>query len=154
MRILLLILISLPTVLSAQIKIDDVGDGWKNKVDSAVTLIKTVSPDAWSLLDSTTANIEFWLGDRSSTRPDPNFKKGTILLAVDEIELGIVNIAAVLVHESLHLSFHQKQFKLDPKQEELTAYLWELLFLSQVPNCPLWLIYNAESQIKIIYSEN
>jgi hypothetical protein len=153
MRILFILIMSLPTLVSAQIKIDDVGDGWKVKVDSAITLIKKVSPDAWLLLDSTTSNVEFWLGDRSSTRPDPNFKKGTILLAVDEIELGVVNIAAVLVHESLHLSFHQRKFALEPKQEELTAYLWELLFLVQVPNCPLWLIQNAEAQIKTIYSE-
>lgn len=154
MRTLLIILICLPTLLKAQIQVDDVGDGWKSKVDSAITLIKSVSPEAWSVLDSTTSHIEFWLGDRSSTRPDPNFNKGTILLAVDEIELGIVNIAAVLVHESLHLSFHQKQLKIDQNQEEITAYVWELLFLMKVPNCPIWLIHNAESQIKLIYSRN
>ncbi len=141
-------------MVSGQIVVDDVGDGWKKKVDSAMTLVKTVSPDAWALIDSTTNRVEFWLGDRSSTRPDPNFKKGTILLAVDEIDLGVINIAAVLVHESLHLSFHQKKFGLDPIQEEVTAYLWELAFLLQVPNCPVWLVKNAEYQIMTLRSKN
>jgi len=153
MRTIFIVLMLLPTLLSAQIKVDDVGDGWKSRVDSAIQLIQKVSPDAWALLDSTTNKVEFWLGDRSSTRPDPAFGKGTILLAVDDIELGVFNVAAVLVHESLHLSFHQKKLRLEAKQEELTAYLWELLFLMQVPGCPFWLIHNAEYQIKTIYSD-
>lgn len=153
MRALFLLLVSFPILATAQIRVDNVGDGWKARVDSAIQLVKEVSPTAWALLDSTTANVEFWLGDRSSTRPDPTFKKGTILLAVDEIEFGIVNIAAVLVHESFHLSLHQRQFKIESNQEEITAYVWELLFLMQVPNCPLWLIHNAESQIKLIQSK-
>lgn len=146
----MLALILTPIMASAQIKVDDVGDGWKLKVDSAIQLIKQVSPDAGAVLDSNVDRVEFWLGDRSSTRPDRNGGKGTILIAVDEIPLGIYNIAAVLVHESLHLHFNRIKFKLDPKQEELTAYCWELLFLIQIPNCPTWLIQNAEFQIRTL----
>jgi len=153
MRTIFIILLSFPFTAFGQILIDDVGDGWKKKVDSAIVLIKKVSPYAWAVLDNSTNRVEFWLGDRSSTRPDPNFGKGTILMAVDEIELGIVNMAAVLVHESLHLHFHQNKLGLEPNHEEITAYLWELVFLIQVPSCPVWLIKNAEYQISTLQSE-
>jgi hypothetical protein len=154
MKRLLIILSLLPINLFGQILVDDVGDGWKNKVDSAICLIQTVSPEASALLTRTTNRVEFWLGDRSSTRPDPNLGQGTILLAVDEIGLGIINIAAVLVHESLHLFLHQTQAGLQPDHEEATAYFWELIFLEKVPNCPTWLIINAETQLKAIGTGN
>lgn len=148
--ILLLLICTISIVANAQIKVDDVGDGWKLKVDSAIQLIGRTSIDAKNLLDSSTARVEFWLGDRSSTRPDPDRKRGTILLAVDEIGLGIENIAAVLVHESFHLHIYNLGYKLDPIDEERWAYTWELLFLTQVQNCPHWLILNAEYQINAL----
>ena len=154
MKALIFVLILLPIQAIAQIKVDDVGDGWKAKVDSAITLVKDVSPEAYKVLIGSTDRVEFWLGDRSSTRPDPDYNRGTILLAVDEIELGVVNIAAALVHESLHLRFHQNRTKLEPDHEEATAYFWELLFLLKVPNCPEWLIINAETQLKAIGNRN
>jgi hypothetical protein len=155
MKRLLLSLLSLLSFSAfSQIAIDDVGDGWKSRVDSAITIIAQVSPEAKALLDSTTNRVEFWLGDRSSTRPEPGGKKGTILLAVDEIDLGIYNIAAVLVHESFHLHIHRIKFKMKPTDEEIAAYIWEMMFLKQIPNCPPWLIINAEYQIKLLSSEN
>jgi hypothetical protein len=154
MKAIFFILILLPIQVIGQIRVDDVGDGWKAKVDSAITLVRNTSPEAYKVLVNSTSNVEFWLGDRSSTRPNPDFTKGTILLAVDEIELGIVNISAVLVHESLHLYFHQVKANLDPNHEEATAYFWELIFLFKVPNCPNWLIINAETQLKAIGSQN
>jgi hypothetical protein len=154
MKALSILALLIPLQLFGQIKVDDVGDGWKAKVDSAITLVQTVSPEAYRILLTSTDRVEFWLGDRSSTRPDPNYQKGIILLAVDEMQLGVVNIAAVLVHESLHLHFHRTQTKLDQKQEEVTAYFWELIFLLSVPNCPDWLIINAETQMKAIGERN
>jgi hypothetical protein len=152
-RFILAILLA-PLCASAQIKIDDVGDGWKAKVDSAMFIISQVSPHAKALIDSTTEHVEFWLGDRSSTRPDPKGGKGTILLAVDEIELGVVNIAAVLVHESFHLHIHRIKYKMAATDEEIAAYVWELAFLKQVTSCPSWLIRNAEYQIRTLSTQN
>jgi len=148
MRTILFLLLSMPSLLFGQIVIDEVGDGWKAKVDSAIQLIKTNAPEAYRVLEENTNHIEFWIGDMSTTAPDPKKGKGTILIAVDEIELGIYNLAAVLVHESLHLHFHRKGIKMDPIQEEITAYAWEKLFLIQLPNCPMWLIQNADFQIR------
>lgn len=152
MKGFLLAIFLAPIAAFSQIRVDDVGDGWKSKVDSAIVLIKQTSPQAAALLDSTTIHIEFWLGDRSSTRPDPKGGKGTILLAVDEIELGIQNIAAVLVHESFHLHIHKIKYKMAQRDEEVAAYVWEIMFLKQIPNCPDWLIINAEYQIRTLSS--
>jgi hypothetical protein len=154
MKRFLIALLFAPLCASAQIKVDDVGDGWKAKVDSAILVIATVSPHAKALLDSTTIRIEFWLGDRSSTRPDPKGNRGTILLAVDEIELGVMNIAAVLVHESFHLHIHRIKYKMSATDEEIAAYVWELAFLKQVVGCPAWLIRNAEFQIRTLSTQN
>lgn len=154
MKGLITLLLMIPISAIAQIRVDDVGDGWKAKVDSAITLIANVSPQAKALLDSTTEHVEFWLGDRSSTRPDPKRGKGTILLAVDEIGLGVTNIAAVLVHESFHLHLYNIKYTMKPEDEEIAAYVWELMFLKQVVGCPYWLLKNAEYQIKTISSGN
>lgn len=154
MKGFLLAIFLAPIAAFSQIRVDDVGDGWKSKVDSAIVLIRQTSPQAAALLDSTTIHVEFWLGDRSSTRPDPKGGKGTILLAVDEIELGIQNIAAVLVHESFHLHIHKIKYKMSPKDEEVAAYVWEIMFLKQVKDCPDWLIINAEYRIRSLSAGN
>ena len=39
-----------PLILSAQIKIDDVGDGWKNKVEQAIDVVKQFAPEKYTLL--------------------------------------------------------------------------------------------------------
>lgn len=147
MKRLLLLLMIVPVITPAQIKIDDVGDGWKKKVDSAISLISATSDQADMLVRATTGRIEFWLGDRSSVSYPRDSTKGTILLAVGELKLGIENIAAVIVHESFHLHIAKIRHKMKSREEEIAAYAWELVFLKQIPNCPNWLILNAEYQI-------
>lgn len=154
MKNLFLLIMMLPFAAFSQIHIDEVGDGWKAKVDSALVLIKQTSPEAWAVVESSTAKIEFWIGDRSSTIPAKNGAKGTILIAVDEVPLGIYNIASVIVHESIHLHFLRTGVSMPPVQEEISAYCWELIFLNRVPNCPDWLKYNAIYQISQLQANN
>lgn len=154
MKHLIVILMMLPVAAFSQIQVDDVGEGWKARVDSALVMIQQTSPEAWALIDTNVAKVEFWLGDRSSTVPASHGKKGTILLAVDEIELGVYNIAAVIVHESIHLHMWRKGIKLPAIQEEITAYCWELMFLTRLPGCPAWLEYNAIYQIGQLQQQN
>ena len=47
---LISLFIFLPILGFSQIKIDDVGDGWKMKVDSAVSVIKNSDPDKYNIL--------------------------------------------------------------------------------------------------------
>jgi hypothetical protein len=90
-----------PFVLSAQIKIDDVGDGWKNKVEQAIEVVKQYDFEKYTLLMENCGHISYSLLPFSTTENGT-----TILIAQKEIIAGNINdLAATLVHESLHLYF-------------------------------------------------
>jgi hypothetical protein len=130
--------------LFAQIKVADVGDGWKNKVDSAILIIKKYDPEKYNVLLETCQNIGYWNGSFSTTEGD-----SMITIAVNDIKSpNIYNIAAILVHESMHLYIKQLYFKLDPNKEESLCYRYELNFLMKVPEVDAWLISNAVKMIE------
>lgn len=130
--------------LFAQIKVADVGDGWKNKVDSAILIIKKYDQEKYNVLLETCQNIGYWNGSFSTTEGD-----SMITIAVNDIKASnIYNIAAILVHESMHLYIKQLYFKLDPNKEESLCYRYELNFLMKIPEVDLWLISNAVKMIE------
>lgn len=121
--------------LNSQILIDDVGDGWKSKVDSALTLIEQSSPEHWEVVKENCNHIIFWLGNFSTTTDT-----STIMIAVRDIKLGSINnLACVIVHESLHLDFKSKKIFYTEAEEELRCYLWESKFLNKLDNPEPWL---------------
>jgi hypothetical protein len=74
----------------------------------------------------------------------------SILIPKTELNAGVINnIAAIIVHESLHLYFLHKRVGYAASVEERLCYLYELEFLKKIPNVEPWLIKNAERQIKI-----
>ena len=130
--------------LFAQIKVADVGDGWKNKVDSAILIIKKYDQEKYNVLLETCHNIGYWNGAFSTTEGD-----SMITIAVNDIKSSnIYNIAAILVHESIHLYIKQLYFKLDTNKEESLCYRYELNFLMKVPEVDAWLISNAVKMIE------
>ena len=100
MKYILLIILFLTSFNSySQIKIDDIGDNWKYKVDSALTVIKTYDPQKYDTLVKYCKHITFWVGDFSSTEDE-----NTIMISQRDMKLNSINnIASVLVHESFHL---------------------------------------------------
>lgn len=133
----------IPLLSFSQIKVDDVGDGWKSKVDSAITLIKENDPDKYQVLISNCERVEFIIGDHSTTQPPK-----TIVITVNDAQSpSINNIAAILVHESFHLNVWNCGIKMDPKQEEKAAYTWEYDFLCKLPHVEDWLFLNAVNNI-------
>lgn len=135
-------LLSLNT--SAQIKVADVGDGWKNKVDSALELIKTYDPQKYTILTTYCDHVGYWNGSFSTTEGS-----STIMISTREMRAGNVNnIAAILVHESLHLYYLKTNAKLDEYVEEVNCYTYELDFLLHIPNVEYWLVDHAKKQIK------
>ena len=56
------ILFAVPSLVFSQIKIDDVGDGWKSKVDSAIVLIKNTDPEKYQVLINNCERVEFITG--------------------------------------------------------------------------------------------
>lgn len=132
----------------SQIKADDVGDGWKFRVDSALTLIKEVDYEKYVLLEEFCNHISYWNGGFSTIEDS-----STILITQRDMLFGSINnIAAILIHESKHLFFMRYNIKLPLHEEELRCYRYELEFLLKIPNVEPWLIENAKSKIKLYSS--
>jgi len=126
-----------------QIKIDKAGDGWDLKVDSAIQLIKETDYEKAIVLDSVCNKVEFWQGS-FSTNEGSYRNKGTILVSVKDVKLNSINnLAAVLVHESLHLLFLKKGMVLSPGKEEMYCYRYELEFILKLKDPEPWLIQHA-----------
>jgi hypothetical protein len=127
-----------------QLKITDVGDGWKNKVDSALKIIQTYDIEKYNVILETCTLIGYWNESFSTTEGD-----SVILISTKDINhASINNIAAILVHESMHLYIKQLYAKVSPNREETICYVYELNFLYKVPNVEIWLIENATNKIK------
>jgi len=123
------------TSLFSQITIDDVGDGWKSKVDSALTLIKNTSPEHWNQVEKSCKHITFWIGDFSTT-----IDSSTVMICRKDMNIkSINNLACVIIHESHHLYIQQNDIVLTPQKEELECYYWELEFINKVTNSEEWL---------------
>ena len=147
MKSLVLILLTLPSLLFSQIKIDKAGDGWDSKIDSALQLIKKTDIVKYQLLDSVCDKVEFWSSGFSSNEGKYG-EKGTILVAVKDVKLNSINnLAVVLVHESLHLHVLQKGYIIIPEQEEAWCYRYELDFIDKLHNPEPWLKQHAITQL-------
>ena len=131
--------------LFGQIKITDVGDGWKGKVERALDTIKKYDTERYNLVLKTCKVVAFWNGGYSTTESDT-----IITIPAREINNdNIYNICAILVHESMHLYVRQLRFKIEPNNEEVLCYLYELEFLHNLPNVDGWLIKNAQNKINL-----
>jgi hypothetical protein len=140
----LLLYVFIFTPLFGQIKITDVGDGWKGKVEQALDTIQKYDIEKYYLIMETCKVVAFWNGGFATTESD-----SIITIPTKEMNNGnIYNIAAILVHESLHLYFLTTGFNLRPNVEEVIAYQHELEFLKKVPCVDEWLIENAKNKIK------
>lgn len=142
-----MILLTLPSLLFSQIKIDKAGDGWDSKIDSALQLIKKTDIEKYQLLDSVCDKVEFWSSSFSSNEGKYG-EKGIILVAVKDVQLNSINnLAVVLVHESLHLHVLQKGYIIIPEQEEAWCYRYELDFIDKLHNPESWLKQHAITQL-------
>ena len=139
--VLLLLFINYNVI--GQVKIDDVGDGWVNKVNQALKLIKQIDSEKYDTLIEVCDHITFWNGNFSTTEDSH-----TIMISQSDILRGSVNnVAAVLVHESRHLYFRKHGIKMKEIDEETMSYLYELQFLKKIPGVEQFLIDNAKKRI-------
>ena len=130
-------------IVVGQVKIDDVGDGWVNKVNQALMLVKQTDEEKYNTLIDVCDHITFWNGNFSTTENDH-----TIMISQADIMRGSVNnVAAVLVHESRHLYFRKHGIKMKEIDEETLSYMYELDFLKQIPNVEQFLIDNAKRRM-------
>jgi hypothetical protein len=150
MKQLLVCLIScIPFLAFSQIRIDDIGDGWKAKVEQALTVIQQTDCEKYDLLMATCKHISYSTATFATTESGT-----TILIPRREIVVGNINdIAAILVHESLHLYMLQNKLIMPEADEEVLCYAYELEFLLQIPGVETWLLDHARKQIAYFSSK-
>lgn len=123
--------------------IDDVGDNWKLRVDSALQVVKKYDSINYGKILTNCKKVSFWNGSFSTVEDSQ-----TILITQKDMKhSSINNIAAILVHESTHLFIINKQLKYTPSDEEVFCYFVELRFLEKIPNVEDWLINNTKKMI-------
>ena len=128
----------IPTILFSQIKIDDVGDNWKQKVEFSLEIIKNNDRPKYDTLLKYCNHITFWSGKFSTTED-----KSTIMISQkDMVSNSSNNLSCVLVHESFHLKNYGKN--LDNNFEEYSAYEYELDFLKKLSGVESWLFTHIE----------
>jgi len=140
---LFIFLLLFTTSSFGQIKIADVGPNWKNRVDSALILVKKYDSHKYNLLLKHCKNIGFSNLKFSTIEGD-----NTIILSTYDVSGGSLNnIASAIVHESAHLFFYNSNFFSTASEEERICYRYELDFLLKIPNCEKYLINNAYKNI-------
>jgi hypothetical protein len=135
----------LPYVSFSQIKVDDVGDGWKGKVDSALALIKEYDPRSYEHVIENCDHITYWLGSHSTSQ-----YPSSVVIAVQDMKINSINnIACIIVHETVHLKLHTKGVDISGNREELIAYTIERSFAERIPNIEPWILTHIDNQIKL-----
>lgn len=132
---LIILLLIITNVTYSQIKIDDIGDNWKNNVDSALSVIKKYDIESYKVVINNCKLISFWMSSFSTTQDST-----TILISVRDMNIkSINNLACIIVHESKHLDLLNRGIKMDPSKEEFICYTYEYEFLGKIPNVEYWL---------------
>jgi hypothetical protein len=143
MKWLLCVIFLLPIFGHSQMVIDDVGDNWKLRVDSALQVVKKYDSINYGKILTNCKKVSFWNGSFSTVEDSQ-----TILITQKDMKhSSINNIAAILVHESTHLFIINKRLKYTPSDEEVFCYFVELRFLEKIPNVEDWLINNTKKMI-------
>ena len=149
MKLWLFFLSFIPFITFSQIRIDDVGDGWKAQVEQALQLIKNVDSNKYQVVIAYCDHISYALTPYSTTEAGH-----IILLSTAEMKRGnVYDIATAIVHESLHLYLQRFRIGLDPNDEEALCYAYEIEFLKQIPGVDPWLIEHA-MKYYLYFSEN
>jgi hypothetical protein len=149
MKLWLFFLSFIPFITFSQIRIDDVGDGWKAQVEQALQLIKNVDSNKYEVVIAYCDHISYALIPYSTTEAGH-----IILLSTAEMKRGnVYDIATAIVHESLHLYLQRFPIGLDPNDEEALCYAYEIEFLKQIPGVDPWLIEHA-MKYYLYFSEN
>jgi hypothetical protein len=146
--ILFFIFILLINVKSySQIVVDKAGDSWDLKVYKALELIKTTDTEVYNNVLMYCDRITFWSGGYSTNEGYPNKKGSIIISSADAKYNSINNIAAIIVHESLHLYYRYTNIKVS--NEERKCYVYEYEFLVKVPNIDPFLLKHCLNQIQL-----
>jgi hypothetical protein len=148
-KLILMIMIVLSTMIcKSQVVIDKAGDGWDLRVDSALSVIKQTDTTTYKLILIVCDKITFWSGNYSTNEGSKDTKGSIIISSTDAKAQSLNNIAAVIVHESLHLYFRYRGVRESPREETL-CYSYEYNFLRKIPNIEYYLLEHCLKQINL-----
>jgi hypothetical protein len=139
MKALFLLYLLLLSTISSAIVVDQAGDNWKSKVDSALVKIQQTDTATWQFVTENVSHISFWNGSFSTTEIDNNGKWSVVISASDIRLNSVNNIACVIVHESYHISIAKQHINLNDCEEELAAYTYEQSFQTKLPDLESWI---------------
>jgi hypothetical protein len=139
MKALFLLYLLLLSMVSSAIVVDQAGDNWKSKVDSALVKIQQTDTTTWQFVTENVSHISFWNGSFSTTEIDNNGKWSVVISASDIRLNSVNNIACVIVHESYHINIAKQHINLNDCEEELAAYTYEQSFQTKLPDLELWI---------------
>ena len=127
----------------SQIKVEDVGDGWKNKIELALEIIKKTDSNYYKQVIDNCEHIGFWAGKYSTN-------EGTsIYMTKYDFEINsIQNLACIIVHESKHIELAKNKIILSEKEEECVCYTYEKEFLFKVETPERRLLENVFYRIE------
>ena len=93
---LIILLLIITNVTYSQIKIDDIGDNWKNNVDSALSVIKKYDIESYKVVINNCKLISFWMSSFSTTQYST-----IILISVRDMNIkSIKNLSCIIYHNS------------------------------------------------------
>jgi hypothetical protein len=144
--ILMIVMVLSTTICKSQIVIDKAGDGWDLRADSALAIIKQTDTTAYKLVLRVCNKITFWSGNYSTNEGYKDTKGIIMISSTDAKAKSLNNIAAVIVHESLHLYLRYRGVEESPK-EEILCYSYEYDFLRKIPNVEYYLLEHCLRQI-------
>jgi len=139
MKALFLLYLLLLSMVSSAIVVDQAGDNWKSKVDSALIKIQQTDTTTWQFVTENVSHISFWNGSFSTTEIDNNGKWSVVISASDIRLNSVNNIACVIVHESYHINIAKQRINLNDCEEELAAYTYEQSFQTKLPDLESWI---------------
>ena len=135
-KLLIILILLISTNGFSQIRVEDIGDNWKSKVNIALDTIKKYDIEKYENILKVCNHVTFWNGNFSTTEDST-----TIMISQKDMLIdNIFNVAAILVHESYHLGVLKYGLELNNDYEEYLAYRYEYDFLMKIPTLNIKLL--------------
>jgi hypothetical protein len=135
-KLLIILILLISTNGFSQIRVEDIGDNWRSKVNMALDTIKKYDIEKYENILKVCNHVTFWNGNFSTTEDST-----TIMISQKDMLIdNVFNVAAILVHESYHLGILKHNVKLNVNYEEYLAYRYEYNFLIKIPKLNIKLL--------------
>lgn len=135
-KLLIILILLISTNGFSQVRVEDIGDNWRSKVNMALDTIKKYDIEKYENILKVCNHVTFWNGNFSTTEDST-----TIMISQKDMLIdNVFNVAAILVHESYHLGILKHNVKLNVNYEEYLAYRYEYNFLIKIPKLNIKLL--------------